>query len=164
MSLTAERLREVLDYDPETGIFTWSLTPRSGITAGGVAGTPNALGYIVIRIDRGRYQAHRLAWLYVTGVWPTAEIDHKNCTSNDNRFANLREAGRSQNIANSRRRSDNTSGFKGVTFHKASGKWHAKIWKDQKEISLRYYNTPEEAHAAYVAAATQLQGEFARSA
>jgi hypothetical protein len=102
-TITAERLRQLLHYDPERGVFTWLSRPaeRSWNTrfAGTRAGTINGLGYVVIGILGRRYKAHRLAWLYVHGEWPGRELDHINCDKSDNRIANLRPATRSQNIA-----------------------------------------------------------------
>src|SRR5262245_33505102 len=114
-ALTAERLREVLDYDPSTGVFK-SNGGRCGSRVGAtLVGTVRPDGYREIRIDWQRYLAHRLAWLHVHGSWPAGDIDHVNGNPSDNRIVNLRLATRTQNNANSRRR-PNTSGFKGVHF------------------------------------------------
>lgn len=164
--LTAERLREILHYDPETGLFTWCAhtTPRHRTTGGQIAGRRQSRGYIQITIDGRCYVAHRLAWFYITGSWPAAEIDHINGIRDDNRFVNLREATRAQNMANSRRLHSNTSGFKGVSFDKRDGRWRAYIRGNQRRHHLGSFDTPEEAHAAYCAAAAELFGEFARPA
>jgi hypothetical protein len=100
--LTAERLRELLDYDPETGRFIWRKDHPTAkhIKAGSVAGTKNGRGYWVIGVAGAKYVAHRLAWLYVTGEWPAHLVDHENGDRLDNRFANLREATDSQNNFN----------------------------------------------------------------
>src|SRR5690349_15052213 len=100
-SLTQQYLKEILHYDPETGVFIW-YTSRGHCKAGNVAGSLN-LGYILIGICNFKYQAHRLAWLYMTGEWPTFEIDHKNGVSSDNRWENLREATRIINGQNRRK-------------------------------------------------------------
>jgi hypothetical protein len=103
-TLTAERLRELLHYDPDTGDFTWR-TARKRIPAGAIAGTVER-GFRRITIGGGRhgprYSAHRLAWLYMTGAWPNGYLDHINRDPDDNRFANLRLATNSQNQANTR--------------------------------------------------------------
>src|ERR1700719_1662744 len=97
-----DRLRELLSYDPETGVFRWLVRKRQNVKAGDVAGSFDGCGYCKISIDRRAYKAHRLAWLYMTGEWPPAEIDHINMNRADNRFANLRLATRHQNMANQR--------------------------------------------------------------
>src|SRR4029450_2313606 len=115
--LTAERLRELLDYDPETGDFTWKVNRRC-VRSGSVAGNVNCVdGYCYIGVDARRYHAHRLAWLYIKGAWPNDQIDHINGNKADNRFANLRQATHSQNQANGGRYSNNASGYNGVTLH-----------------------------------------------
>lgn len=153
--LTAERLREVLDYDLETGEFRWRITMGCRGVAGRVAGCLCATGYQSIRINRKPYQAHRLAWLHVYGEWPRNEIDHMNGNKADNRLSNLREATRFQNTAN--RKSRKT--FKGV-YLLPSGRWAASIQRD-KLHHLGCFDTPEEAHAAYCSAAIERFGEFA---
>lgn len=124
-AITAERLRQILKYDPETGNFTWLI--RKGRNRVYVAGTPSVERYVVIMVDGVVYQAHRLAWLYMTGEWPKGYIDHINGTRNDNRFANLRDATGSQNQANRGANKNSKSGHKGVRFHQKSGKWVAEI-------------------------------------
>lgn len=98
----------------------------------------------------------------MTGEWPADMIDHKNRDRTDNRWENLREATRSQNNAN--RRASSTHGFKGATFNRRQGRWMAQTKVNGKRVYLGYYDTPEEAHAAYVAAAERYFGEFARAA
>ena len=158
--LTAERLRELLRYDPETGIFTAAVA-RANLNAGDIAGCPNAGGYIHIRIDYARYGAHRLAWLWMTGAWPNEKIDHINGDKADNRWCNLREATSAQNCWNRQKASNNTSGFKGVHWHKAHGRWVARIMIDGKRRHLGAFDTPEEAYAAYCNAARRDHCEFA---
>lgn len=162
-SLTAERLRELLHYEPETGIFRGRVT-SGGRLAGDVAGYCSHSGYVEIRVDRRPYYAHRLAWLYVYGIWPSGGIDHRNQIKHDNRIDNLREATGSQNGANTGKRIDNTSGFKGVSWSKQSRRWQAHIRSHGRSKYLGLFDTPEEAHAAYVEAAHCLHGEFARAA
>jgi heme-degrading monooxygenase HmoA len=166
MTLTAERLRELLAYDPAAGVFTWRVDVRGGawVKAGHVAGTIHSRdGYRQISICKVQHKAHRLAWLYVTGAWPSEQIDHVNGDRSDNRIANLREASAAGNARNARRRIDNVSGFKGA-YEYRPGKWRAYINKDGRRINLGTFATPEEAHAAYVAAAQEHHGEFARPA
>ena len=121
--LTAEELRELLRYDPNTGIFRWKVKQRRvSYGVGDVAGSlDSSSGYHRIRIDGRDYRASRLAWLYVYGRWPTDEIDHKNTIRDDDRLANLREATRGQNNYNTKRFSTNTSGLKGVCWRRGTG-------------------------------------------
>jgi hypothetical protein len=158
--LTAERLRELLDYDPETGIFTWRAN-RGRARAGMVAGYLARDGYRLIEIDGHPYQAHRLAWLYVFGEWPEGYLDHRDCDRDNNAIDNLRTANRHQNAGNSRISKRNTSGYKGVSWHKRDRKWQAQIYRDGKACSLGYFDDPEEAHEAYMDAAREYWGEFA---
>jgi hypothetical protein len=161
--LTLERLREALDYDPGTGAFAWRIAKR-GINKCDPAGTV-IKGYVQIGLDQVFYRAHRLAWLYVYGRWPQGDIDHINGVRGDNRIANLREATHSQNMANRGPQKNNKSGFKGVSQHTQTGKWIAFIKAksgNSKVRNLGSFDTPEEAHRAYRAAASELFGEFAR--
>lgn len=162
--LTAERLKQVLHYDPETGYFTWLLSPTRGINPGDrTSDQPNPRGYFLIKVDRRSYKAHRLAWLYMTGAWPVALIDHINGVRSDNRFCNLREATLSQNQANSKRSRLNKTGFKGVSFHESYGLYSAQVTNPAKGRVqwLGYFKSAEEAHAAYCRAAVAHYGEFA---
>lgn len=159
-SVAIGRLIELLQYDPLTGVLTWRKT-RGGILAGTAAGRVNYYGYVIVTIDGHKLFGHRIAWAMVHGGWPDHELDHKdNCRTN-NRLENLRPATRAQQTANSRKHRDNVSGFKGATFH-PSGKWQARIVKDGKIRSLGYFDSPEQAHAAYVTAAENLFGPFAK--
>lgn len=162
--LTQERLKELLSYDPETGLFT-RLVGRSGpnARAGDIAGCDNGKGYIRIYVDGKPYKAHRLAWFYMTGEW-VPEVDHENTIKSDNRWDNLRKATRGQNRGNTRAYKNNTSGLKGVSFNKRTARWAAQIQKDGVKVGLGYYATAEDAHAAYVIAAKKYFGEFARAA
>lgn len=163
MKLTAERLREVLRYCPDTGLFYWIKKTSKKTIIGSKAGChEKRYGYILIGIDGVIYGAHRLAWLYVHGEWPVDELDHANGCGADNRWQNLRAATHRQNLKNIKRPIHNTSGFKGVHLHRETGKWRARIVADGKHKSLGLHSTLEGAHAAYCAAARALHGEFAR--
>lgn len=162
--LTAERLRHLLSYDPATGAFKWRVDRNSKCLAESVAGGVNPKGYVAVRVDYRPYRAHRLAWLYVTGEWPEGLIDHINGEPADNRFCNLRVADSNTNAMNRRRSARNTSGFKGVSFHRAKGMWRAEIAARGARYTIGLFNTVEEAAAAYRAAAVKHHGEFARAA
>jgi hypothetical protein len=154
--LTAERLREVLNYDPQTGEFRWRIDRGRRFKAGMVAGSKTHRGYIVIRIDDALHWAHRLAWLHMTGEWPTGEMDHKDRNGINNVWSNLREASRGQNMVNSVHR--NLTGFRGV--NRKGARFQAQLKQGGRILTLGTFDTPEEAHAAYRAAAEKLHGEF----
>ena len=162
--ITAEELRELLRYDPNTGIFRWKVKQRRvSYGVGDVAGSlDSSSGYHRIRIDGRDYRASRLAWLYVYGRWPTDEINHKNTIRDDDRLANLREATRGQNNYNTKRFSTNTSGLKGVCWRSRDRMWQAQISVNGRTRHLGKFDTPEEAHAVYRAAALERRGKFAR--
>lgn len=156
--LTAERLRELLNYNPDTGIFTYRIV-RPGQPAGLVAGSLNKFGYLRIRIDGRKYMAHRLAWLYVHGVWPPSELDHRNRVKRDNRIDNLRPTTRSGNTQNQiRARADSHSGLKGA--RRDRSRWAARITVNGKEKTLGRFDTAEEAHACYMRAKKELHPSF----
>lgn len=160
--LTAQRLRELLIYDPRTGVFRWLVSTSNRVKVGAVAGnTDNHYGYRLIGVDGRLYRGGRLAWLYMTGEWPPDRVDHKNRNRLDDRWDNLRPCSHGQNIVNSGLWKHNKSGFKGVYLNRHTGRWRAKIQKDGKTIHLGSHDTPEEAHAAYQKEARRLFGEFA---
>lgn len=152
--ITAAQVREVLTYDPDTGLFRWrKVHAKSRVAVGAVAGARGR--YTRITISRKLYAAHRLAWLYVTGVWPKEEIDHRNGDKHDNRWLNLREATRQINAQNIRRTS-NKNGFMGVHWTARNKKFRASIRLGDKSHFLGLFDRPEDAHAAYVAAKRRL--------
>lgn len=159
--VTWERLKEVIHYDPDAGTFSWKIN-TGFVKPGDIAGSKGRDGYLHIRVDRRSYCAHRLAWLYETGEWPRDQIDHLNGQRLDNRFSNLREATQTENTRNVRRHRDNASGFKGVSFYKPYRKWVANICFGGKRKNLGYFQTPEDAYAAYCNAAEEHHGQFAR--
>ena len=153
--LTAERLREVLRYDPATGVFTSLAWRGQRLHIGDVAGTVNKKGYRYISIDKRKFLAHRLAWFYVTGVWPQEEIDHKNGMKDENWFENLRPATHLINQQNQRRaHSVNKLGVLGVIFHRGCFRAHIKV--DGKTKYVGAFATRELAHEAYVDAKRKL--------
>lgn len=165
IGLSHGRLREVLNYDQETGVFTWKISrcTNGKASVGSVAGFYPKNGYRQIEIDRVRYLAHRLAWLYVYGTWPADGIDHKDGIRDHNWINNLRSATQSENAANRRRYANNSSGFKGVSYRQQArkGVWLAHISKDGKSIYVGTFQTPELAHAGYLSKANELFGDFA---
>lgn len=149
--LTAERLRELLHYDPETGFFTWT-QDNGRHRAGERAEHKTAQDYRGITIDGTSYLAHRLAWLYALGDWPSLDVDHRDGNRANNSFLNLREASDSENAQNRAIRSDNSSGFPGVSWHKRAQAWQSKIGINGRRMFLGIFETPEEASAAYLLA------------
>ena len=166
-AMTAELLRQRLSYDPQTGVFTWLETHvhRLGKEAGSTRTGVKAKGgsYRMINIGGALFRAHRLAWLYMTGEWPTTDVDHINGNRADNRWSNLRLASRAENNANAGLPKNNTSGVKGVSFDpKRKRPWRAMISKDNRSRLLGDFSTKEEAATAYQQAAMEQFGEFAR--
>lgn len=170
---TPDFAREALHYDPVTGLLRWRFRPRHHFARGkdqliwnvrfagkeAFSGT-NRYGYRVGGLNGKARAAHRVIWLIVHGIWPAAQVDHKNGVRNDNRIDNLRICTNQQNSYN--RRPDNGAvGLKGVT--EKSGRYRARIHNHGRDLHLGDFDTPEEAHAAYCAAAADLFGEFART-
>lgn len=170
MTLPIERLRELLDYDPETGALTWRarldyVGKRAAWNvryAGQIAGTPVAGGYVCVRIGKRHFLGHRIAWAMTHGAWPEFDLDHRDGDPSNNRIANLRPATHANNLRNQRRSKSNTTGFKGVS--RRRGKFRAVIVADGRQHHLGDHATPEAAHEAYTVAAQRLHGEFARTA
>jgi AP2 domain len=159
--LTAGRLHELLDYDPETGVFTW-LEHRGRVKAGDVAGTRGHDG-VGIRVDRRRYRASHLAVLWMTGEWPPDQINYFDDDDTNIRWANLRLIGRSQKMYNRGKQRNNSAGFKGVTFHKGRDKFQAQIQAAGDYRFLGYFDSPQAAHRAYCRAARRMHGKYART-
>lgn len=160
---TADRLRELLEYDKLTGVLTWRVHQGS-MAAGRVAGTLGAKGHRMVRVDGRFYLAHRLIWKIVSGADPAQQIDHVDGDRDHNAWSNLREATHGQNRANSRLNRNNTSGFKGVTWAKDQRKWRALVSFKGKIHHIGYFDSAEVAARERSIAATRIQGEFARAA
>lgn len=149
--LTAARLRELLSYDQGTGVFTWRVR-MNNLAAGAVAGCLGSRGYWRIKVNKRIYQAHRLAWLYVHGLWPNGDIDHVDGERANNVISNLRDVSQSVNGQNQRRAhsKNKSSGLLGVSANR--GRWRAQILVAGKNITLGRFDTPELAYSAYLAA------------
>jgi hypothetical protein len=146
----------VIGYSPSTGKFFCLKGKRRGQETGLVEDS----GYVRVSY-RGKYvPGHQLAWRIMTGKWPEQEIDHINRVKHDNRFENLRLATRGENSRNKGKHSNNTSGFKGVHWHKQRGAWVARIMVERDAIHLGCFANREDAFAAYAAAAKELHGDF----
>lgn len=164
--LTQEYIKSILDYNSETGIFVWKDRPNmrpicNARFLGKRAGYTGKRGYTMISVDNKIYAAHRLAWLYVRGVWPSY-IDHINTSKVDNRISNLRECTLEQNNWNMPLSSKNSSGYKGVTYNKNAKKWVAQISVGNVNRYLGLYGCPTAAWFAYCREAKKLRGEFVR--
>lgn len=149
--LTQKRLKEILSYDPDTGVF---------VRGNRVAGTRDPSGYIRISIAGVKYWAHRLAFMYMTGAWPINFCDHINQKKSDNRWSNLRDADVAQNTTNRGISAANSTGFKGVSRWPRGG-FQAGIKVSGKRRYLGIFDDPVEAAKAYDAAASETFGEFA---
>lgn len=159
-AFSIEELRSVFRYDQETGHIFWIEGTRRS-APGSFAGFIGMYGYIAIPYKMKSIRAHRLAWALHYGEWPAKHIDHINGIRTDNKIGNLREATFAENNWNRPKPSNNTSGHKGVTFHKGEGKYYARITANKINRSLGYFDTAEEAGAAYQLAAKEYHGEFA---
>ena len=149
--LTQSALKEILHYDPETGIFKW-LKSRGGVKAGSVAGSVDVQGYKLIMVKCKSYRAHRLAWFYIHGEFPPAGLDHKNRDRADNRISNLRPATQAENLQNLSISKNNTSGHAGVFWNSPRQKWGARMSLKNKTRFLGHFNNIEDAIAARKAA------------
>ena len=154
--------KDLLDYNPETGVLTWknvsNRTDRYGMKAGWVDRTK---GYRKIEIKGFSFSAHRICWLLAYGEYPKYEIDHINGIKDDNRLKNLRQATHSQNCMNQKIKVNNKVGYKGVHLRKDTQKYVSIIWKNGKCHYLGQYEAAEQAHDAYVKASVVIHGEFA---
>jgi hypothetical protein len=156
-NISAQWLRENFDYNPETGEF---FTKPRKVGHLGLYGRNRDYPAVVLSLRPyvGKFYAHRVAWLWMTGHWPDAEIDHINGDSADNRWCNLREATRSENCRNTRAPSHNTSGFTGAYWANDRKRWFSRIGK--KGGYLGTFKNAEEAHEAYKKAIIQKYGKF----
>ena len=178
-NITPEYLRQIIDYDPETGEMTW--LPRTAEMFGGcapeqcadwfnknmagkIAGGVGPRGYRMLEISGKNFRAARVAWAIAHGRWPSDQIDHINCIRSDDRLSNLREATAHQNARNKSASVRNATGVKGVHFERSKNKFMAQVRANGEYVFRRRFKTLEEAAAAYAEAARQYHGEFARTA
>ena len=145
--ITPNRLKELLNYDNELGVFTWIKPTSNIVKAGQLAGTPHSMGYTTIKLDRYLYLAHRLAWFYVHGSWPN-EIDHIAHNKTNNKISNLRDTSHSDNMKNQKIRNTNTSGINGVYWDASRGKWASSIHVKNRNIHLGRFVDIEDAKKA----------------
>jgi len=161
--MNLEAARKKYRYVKSTGQIILRESKVRSELVGKPMGTLNKDGYIYINVEGKAMLAHRLAWFLVMGVWPV-EIDHKNTLKHDNRWRNLREATRIENCGNAKTNKNNELGIKGVHLRKTTQRYRARLCRNGKSISLGEFDTAEQAHAAYAAAAKKYFGEFARTA
>lgn len=168
-------LRQLLLYEPETGKLFWLPRNKDMFKSEGAAKRwntrfsgkeafcfKNENGYLVGRINYVLIRAHRVVWAFDKGEWPSGFIDHINGNKEDNRINNLRIANKSENAFNSKIRSDNSSGYRGVHWSKHTKRWVAKMRVRGKDINIGSFLTKEDAALAYNDAAKRYQGQFAR--
>lgn len=161
--ITADRLRELMHYDPGTGIFTRLMsTSNNKALAGDNAGALHGSGYLFIMVDRVRYAAHQLAYLYMTGKWPSRDLDHRDRDKSNNRWSNLRLATHAENGANRGLTRSNKSGLKGAWWDLKDRKWKSQIRIHGVRHYLGSFDCPAAAHLTYAVAAVRAYGEFAR--
>lgn len=161
--ISHSELLNLVIYDPETGHFT-SRIGCGRWPAGRRMGRVRLDGYLQIWLNGKHYYSHRLAWLYITGYWPKHQIDHRDCVRANNVWSNLRESSQTQNLANMRKWHKGTSPLKGVHWDATRNCWKSQIKINGINIFLGRFADPLEAHSAYIAAARDGYGEFARSA
>lgn len=158
--ITHAELLEALRYDPDAGLFYWRVKNSWRCKIGDIAGTPMKRGYWKITVNGASYYAHRLAWFYVHGIWPAGQIDHKDRDKTNNKLNNLRVANQQGNSANMFRENQNTSGYKGVQWHRGAKKWVARVKHAGVDYHLGLFEDPKKAHEAYCRKAAELFGEF----
>jgi hypothetical protein len=148
-NITQEQIKSLLDYNEEAGVFYWKVSAaNNSIKVGSVAGSLKKNGYIGIGIENKEYYAHRLAWLYVYGEFPSCQIDHINRVRSDNRLVNMRIVSNKINAQNQGLRQGSLSGFRGVNWYKKGRKWQARIHHNNKTMHVGYYDNLADAKLA----------------
>jgi len=161
--ITQDRLKELVNYDENTGIFIWKAKAANRVKIGSVIGSKHHTGYLTVFLDRKSYKLHKLALLYTDGVYPNEIVDHVNGIRDDNRRVNLRLATHSENTRNSKIRSDNRSGIKGVNYrNKSGGQWVCRIHTNEGRKYLGCYKTQEEAEKVMKEARIKYHGDYTR--
>lgn len=143
--LTQEKLKRILHYDQETGVFTWVVSNTNSISVGSVAGTIGLKGYRIIGVDGERYKASRLAWFYMEGYWPENCLDHIDRDRANDKWNNLRHVSQACNTRNQSVRKTSVSGVTGVTWYKPTKRWLARICVDYKVLNLGYFKAEVDA-------------------
>ena len=154
--ITSNRLKELLDYNLEAGIFTWKKRTSNRVSVGSRAGRDNGNGYRRISVDGQSYYEHQLAWLYVYDEWPINEIDHRDGNGSNNKISNLRHATHEENCQNMPLKTTNTSGATGVSWSKLHSRWEAYIWRCYKKKYLGLFDSLSDAQEAYLKAKLEL--------
>lgn len=160
--ISTERLRSILEYNAETGVFRRKIRAAK-MDVGSVVGARHSQDYLYARIENRLMFMHRVAWQYVYGSPPVGEIDHINGDRSDNRICNLRLSNRQQNSANTKRRYNNRAGAKGVVIDKRNGSIRAYIHVNSKTKYLGTFETIKDASSAYLKAAKEHFLDFARA-
>ena len=159
--MTQSELKELLDYNSDTGIFTWKVNIAKNVKVGHIAGNVKDTGYIRIKINKKMYLAHHLAFLYVFNSIPSNMIDHINGNRADNRLCNLREVTNAENQYNSKINSKNNSGYKNVSWNKARNKWIVQLKINGKQKFIGYFDDLEFADLVAQEARNKYHKEFA---
>ena len=154
MPLTQTELQAILNYNPETGVFTWRIAPGRRVKAGDEAGSIDSHGYWRIKIEGKLHRAHRLAWLYVNGIFPVNDIDHIYGNKLDNRISNLRDVPHRENLQNTK--NHRAGRLVGCYWNKRAKKWQAQISINGKQKCLGYYETEIDAHNSYMSALARI--------
>ena len=153
-----KKAKELLNYNPDTGVFTWKVSKR-GVKFGAKAGTISSHGYVRIKVAGKILSSHRLAWYFIHNEFPNI-IDHINGVKDDNRIINLRSCTQAENMRNTGKQNNNTSGYKGVSWSNEKRKWRVQIYTNNKNKHLGYFDSAKEASEAYEAKTKELYGEF----
>jgi len=160
---TYEEVARELEYDPGWGLFQWRIRKAGRDFGPFFAGSADANGYRVIRLNGKLYFAHRLAWLLSTGAWPANQIDHKDGNRSNNRISNLRECTNQENMLNSKLYITSASGIKGVHWHSKARKWEAQTYINGKKSYLGLFESIDDAKDCVMKAREKNHGEFANN-
>jgi hypothetical protein len=159
--VSAEEVQRLFHYDEATGALSWKVCLSTRAKAGRICSYSDKRGYIYVKIHKRHYMVHRVIWAVYHGAWPTNDIDHINGNPSDNRISNLRPATRSQNLCNKKLSSRNTSGIKGVNWHKKARKWRGRVILNKRYYNAGYFDDPAEAGRAVQSLREKIHGEFA---